>query len=147
KSIDGRGELRVAADAPWKPLLEALEVHERTNLRVGVRHLEERVPKPRDRLRGSPVEDREVAVVERRRGREDGRRARRERALARERQVVRVEDARRVDLSANERTSGVALAADVVAVLADEDVESPHREGLRGIEAVRGQHIQRNERG
>ena len=45
------------------------------------------------------------------------------RALAGERQMIRVEDAGRVRLAAQQRADGVALAADVIAVLADEHVE------------------------
>ena len=41
-----------------------------------------------------------------------------------EREVVAVDHARRVDLAGEQRTRGVALAADVVAVLADADVEA-----------------------
>ena len=50
---------------------------------------------------------------------------RRAAALAREREVVAVDHARRVDLAREQRAGRVALAADVVAVLADADVEAP----------------------
>ena len=42
------------------------------------------------------------------------------RPFARERQVVRVEDAGGIGLAREQRAHGVALAADVIAVLADE---------------------------
>ena len=58
------------------------------------------------------------------------------RPFARERQMVRVEDAGRVGLAAEERADGVALAADVIAVLADEHVERSDLEVPSGMSPV-----------
>ena len=54
------------------------------------------------------------------------------RSFGAEQQVVAVDHARGVDLAGDERAGGVALAADVVAVETDADVEAPNVEVAAG---------------
>ena len=62
-------------------------------------------------------------------------------------ELVAVDDARGVDLAGDQRLHGVALAADVVAVLGDHDVEAAHGERRAGVEAQPGEVGQRQQRG
>src|SRR5262245_61266189 len=66
-----------------------------------------------------------------------------ERALASEERVIAVDDARGVDLAADQGLGGVALAADVVAVLAEQDVEPAYV----AVHPVPCQPIERDQRG
>ena len=92
------------------------------------------------------VEHREVAVIVGWRLREDPVAPADMRPFAREHQVVRVDHAGRVRLAAKQRADGVALAADVVAVLADEHVERSHLEVLVRHEPVIREVVQRDQR-
>ena len=135
KSIDSRGELRIAADAPGHPLLQPFEIEQRANLGIAIRHAQEELQESCDRLRGRIVEHREVAVIVGGRLGENSRRAVRDGAFASECEMVRVDDAGRVGVAADQRADGVALAADVIAVLAGQHVEHLHLEVLVGRRA------------
>ena len=71
----------------------------------------------------------------------------RQRALLAEQQVVAVDHAGGVDLARHESAGGVALAADVVAVQPDADVEAPHAQVGEPLAPQERQRDQRRLRG
>ena len=60
--------------------------------------------------------------------------------------MIRVEDAGRVRVAADQGADGVALAADVIAVLSCQHVEHLHLEVLVRLEPLIRQVVQRNQR-
>ena len=124
---DGALEWRVALQARRQPLLEPFQVQQRAQVLVAVVHAEQQLPEALGQRAVGGRARGHRAVVVRRCLRENPDRAGREHALAREQQQVRVDHAGRVHRVGAEQGAGrVALAADVVAVQPDADVEAPH---------------------
>src|SRR5580704_10554945 len=122
--VDGALELRVALQARRQPLFEPFQVQQRAQVLVAVVHAEQQLAKALGQrvVGGRPRGHR--AMVVRRRLREDPDRAGRQDALPAEQQQVRVDHAGRVYRVGAEQGAGrVALAADMVAVQPDADVE------------------------
>ena len=91
---------------------------------MGIGHAQQKIAKLCDFLHPHTVEHGEVAVVVGAGLSEHCRGAARNRALACECQVIGVEDTGCIRLAAEQRADGVAFAADVIAVLADENIEN-----------------------
>ena len=83
-------------------------------------------------FRRRAIKNCEVAVVVRRRLGDHARGAGRERRFLSEQEMIPIDAAGRVGFSAEHSPSGVALAADVIAVLADELVERNTSKSLPG---------------
>ena len=111
-----------------QPLLEPLEVEQRSHRGVGVRHREQQLAEASTSAAAACVgDDRHVAVVVAARSARSTRVAPAGSvpSLVNARWFA-VDHARRVDLAGHERPGRVALAADVVTVQPDADVEAPH---------------------
>ena len=91
--------------------------------------------------------DREDAVVEPIRFPDDPELVRVDRAVLDPALPVQVEHRARRGVALREAGQRVALAADVIAVLADEDVEPPDRDVHSGAEPLAAQAAERDERG
>src|SRR5579859_96212 len=114
--IDGPLERAVARDPAVAPRFETFEVEQGPNGGVGVRHPQQQVSELVRERAWRTRRDCHVAMVKLRGLGEDACRPTEKRAITAEREVVRIDHARRVDLPVYKRARRVALPADVIAV-------------------------------
>src|SRR5208282_2130448 len=118
ESLNGFLELRVSRRAPWQPAFKPLELHENPNAGILERHPEQRVEERLDALLRNCGGRGGVPMIERRSGGQDGCGAGIERTFVDKHRVVRVEDAGCVRRAGRKRLGGIALTANMVAMLA-----------------------------
>lgn len=123
KSLNCVGKEPITFRSRRHPLFQPLEIEQSAHLGIVIRHSQQKLSKSPDPVRRHAVENREVAVIVRRRFQQPEGRSWCDGPVLLEQPVVALDEASRIDAMMHQRQSGLALAADVIAVLTDQDVE------------------------
>ena len=145
--FDGLRKDRIAFGAAGQPALQSFEIEEAADLGIGVRHVEEQIAELRDRGCRRAVEDGEVAVIVGRGLGDAASGAGGERTFLHEEEMVAIDEAGGIAVTAQESARGIAFAADVVAVFAAQGVELDNLEIPVRLKALLCQKVERDERG